>query len=87
MTQTLNINEDISIKTVIALTRNGDEVILEENGKPIAKITPIGEISSNQNEDSWDALFEAIEENQIVTETTDLAHQHDHYLYGTSKRD
>lgn len=86
MIQTLSVNE-ISIQMVIKLAKNGDEIVLEENGKPIAKIMPIGEISSKQNEESWDALFEAIEENQIVTETTDLAHQHDHYLYGTSKRD
>ena len=32
-------------------------------------------------------LFEAIEENQIETGNTDLAHQHDHYLYGINKRD
>ena len=86
MTQTLSINET-SIQTIIKIAKSGDEIVLEENGKPIAKVMPIGEISSNQNEESWDALFEAIEENQIVTETTDLAHQHDHYLYGTSKRD
>lgn len=43
MTQTLNVNE-ISIQTVIKLAKNGDEIVLEENGKPIAKITPIAEI-------------------------------------------
>lgn len=43
MTQTLSIN-DISIQTVIKLAKNGDEIVLEENGKPIAKITPIIEI-------------------------------------------
>ncbi len=42
MTKTLSINE-VSIQTVIALTRNGDEIVLEEDGKPIAKITPITE--------------------------------------------
>jgi antitoxin (DNA-binding transcriptional repressor) of toxin-antitoxin stability system len=40
MTKTVSINE-VSIKTAIALTRNGDEVIVEENGEPVAKITPI----------------------------------------------
>ena len=40
MTQTLSVNE-ISIQTVIRLAKNGDEIVLEENGKPIAKITPI----------------------------------------------
>lgn len=40
MTKTLNINE-ISIQAVIKSAKNGDEIVLEENGKPIAKITPI----------------------------------------------
>ncbi len=40
MTKTLNINE-ISIQTVITCAKSGDEIVLEENGKPIAKITPI----------------------------------------------
>ncbi len=86
MTQTLSVNET-SIQTIIKIAKSGDEIVLEENGKPIAKVTPFGENELRPNEKSWDALFEAIEENQIETETTDLAHQHDHYLYGTSKRD
>lgn len=48
MTKIINLNEDISIQTVVALTKNGDEVVLEENGKPIAKITPIKEIEQSQ---------------------------------------
>ena len=40
MTKTLSVNE-VSMQTVIALTRNGDEIVLEENGEPLAKITPI----------------------------------------------
>lgn len=42
MTKTVSLSET-SIETVIALTRNGDEVVIEENGKPVAKITPIAE--------------------------------------------
>jgi antitoxin (DNA-binding transcriptional repressor) of toxin-antitoxin stability system len=41
MTKTVNINEDISIETVIALIENGDEVVIEKNGEPLAKVTPI----------------------------------------------
>ncbi len=41
MTKTVSINE-ISIQSVIALTRNGDEVVIEENGEPLAKVLPIG---------------------------------------------
>ncbi len=40
MTKTLSINE-ISIQTVIKFAKSGDEIVLEEDGKPIAKITPI----------------------------------------------
>ena len=80
MTQTLSINE-VSIQTIVKIAKDGDEIVLEENGT-IAKITPLRE----NNEESWDTLFEAMEENQIETETTDLAHQHDHYLCGTAKR-
>ncbi len=40
MTKTISVN-DVSIQTIIALTRNGDEIVLEENGELLAKITPI----------------------------------------------
>ena len=42
MIKTLSINE-ISIQAVIRYAKSGDEIVLEENGKPIAKITPIVE--------------------------------------------
>ena len=47
MTKTLSINE-ISIQTVIKFAKNGDEIVLEENGKPIAKITPIVEVEETK---------------------------------------
>lgn len=40
MTKTVDLKE-VSIESVIALTRNGDEIIVEENGEPVVKITPI----------------------------------------------
>lgn len=43
MTKTLSVNE-ISSEIVIKSAKNGDEIVLEENGKPIAKIIPIVEI-------------------------------------------
>lgn len=42
MTKTLSVNE-ITIQTVITSAKSGDEIVLEENGKPIARITPIVE--------------------------------------------
>ncbi len=49
-------------------------------------ITLIDEQPANE-ESAWERLFAAIEENQIDADITDLAHQHDHYLYGTPKRE
>lgn len=49
MTKTLNVNE-ISIQTVITSAKNGEEIVLEENGKPIAKITPIKEVVETKQE-------------------------------------
>lgn len=49
-------------------------------------ITLADEQPTNEESD-WERLFAAIEENQIDADITDLAHQHDHYLYGTPKRE
>ncbi|MGH9947617.1 MAG: type II toxin-antitoxin system Phd/YefM family antitoxin [Pyrinomonadaceae bacterium] len=44
MTKTVNISKSLnSIQSVIALTKNGDDVVIEENGKPVAKVTPIAD--------------------------------------------
>lgn len=44
MTKKITISEiNNSVQTLIALTKNGDEIVLEENGKPLAKVTPIVE--------------------------------------------
>ena len=49
MTRTININEvDNSFQAVIALTRDGDEVVIEENGQPLVKITPLTKPETKQ---------------------------------------
>lgn len=45
----------------------------EPSGKPIWEV--IQEISATVSQEAWDSV------------PTDLAAQHDHYLYGTPKRD
>jgi Antitoxin of toxin-antitoxin stability system len=41
---TVDINElKNSIQAVIALTKDGDEIVLEENGEPIVKVIPFEE--------------------------------------------
>ena len=41
---------------------------------------------SKEPEDQWDALTQLLADCAIDTGISDLARQHDHYLYGTSKR-
>jgi prevent-host-death family protein len=45
MTKTVSISEaQTQLPGLLALARdNGDEIIIEENGEPLAKITPIAE--------------------------------------------
>ena len=38
-------------------------------------------------DEDWDKLDRALEECKMETGITDLAHQHDHYLYGTPKKE
>ena len=48
MTKTVDIRElKNSIQAVIALTKGGDEIVLEEDGKAVIKVSPI-EMSGNK---------------------------------------
>ncbi len=47
MTKTVSIKET-SIQIIIALTRNGDEVVIEENGEPLAHLVPIEKFEPKQ---------------------------------------
>jgi predicted DNA-binding antitoxin AbrB/MazE fold protein len=38
------------------------------------------------DESAWDALVQLVEECAVETGITDLAHQHDHYLYNKPKK-
>ena len=49
MTKTLSINDVQSqLQGLLALAREGDEIIIEENGEPLAKITPIVKVEQKQ---------------------------------------
>lgn len=50
-------------------------------------IITLAEESESENRKGWERLMAVIEENQIDADITDLAHNHDHYLYGTAKRE
>ena len=44
-----------------------------------------GKNGSSNGGNGLGRLLETIRRNQINTDVTDMAHQHDHYLYGTPK--
>ena len=49
MTKTVSIREAQSqLQGLLALTRNGDEVIIEENGEPLARLVPIEKFELKQ---------------------------------------
>ncbi|MEP7037763.1 MAG: hypothetical protein ABI891_05430 [Acidobacteriota bacterium] len=50
-------------------------------------IITLDDESESENRKGWERLMAVIEENQIDADITDLAHNHDHYLYGTAKRE
>jgi hypothetical protein len=77
--------------TVKGKVKNGRILPLEQideafEGREVI-IGFVEEKEVRSNGDDWQKLFHAIEENQFEGETTDLAHQHDFYLYRTDKRD
>ena len=43
MTKILDIGEIVSIQSVVAFAKKGNEIVIEENGEPVAKITPIAD--------------------------------------------
>jgi hypothetical protein len=76
--------------TVKGKVHNGAVLPLEPisdsyEGKEVV-ITLLDE-SESENQNDWKRLFAVIEENQIDADITDLAHNHDHYLYGIPKRE
>lgn len=73
MTKTISINEvQNSVETLIALTRNGDEIVIEENGKPLAKVIPIEEDGLKQEFLAWETAGDEdflSFENELAAET------------------
>ena len=55
MTKTISIGEiNNSVRMLLALTKNGDEIVLEESGKPLAKIIPFENLELNREFSDWE---------------------------------
>ena len=46
-----------------------------------------GNVRSADNGKEWSALTELLDDSAVDIDIPDLAHEHDHYLYGTPKRE
>lgn len=47
----------------------------------------VGQSDSHDPDGPWASLSDLIDACQVETGISDLAHQHDHYIHGTPKRD
>ncbi|HBY97231.1 MAG: hypothetical protein M5U01_17900 [Ardenticatenaceae bacterium] len=60
--------------------RDGQAVIITFLNEPATEQLPVA------TDAAWEALKQLIEAHAVETGIPDLAHQHDHYLYGKPKR-
>ena len=72
MTKTVSISEaQTQLQSILALAHNGDEVIIEENGKPIAKITSIVEVEQSAPKQRTAGLCKGKEKGYFMSEDFD----------------
>ncbi|MDQ3321506.1 MAG: hypothetical protein M3525_03485 [Acidobacteriota bacterium] len=56
MIKTISINDvPNSVQMLIALTKNGDEIVIEENGKPLARVIPFDGNDLENEFSAWEA--------------------------------
>lgn len=63
-----------------------DEPVEAREGQSVI-ITFLDDESDSMSHPAWDDLAEWVKSCQVKTGVGDLAHQHDHYLYSTPKRE
>ena len=61
-------------------------VDLRVNGRYLLTVEPSGEEQAAASEEAQENLADYLASLAVHTGIPDLAHQHDHYLYGTPKR-
>ena len=83
MTLTIDFPQDVEEWLEEEASRQG-QAPAEFVRTAIARMRPATPVLVQETD--YDALTRLLEENQMHTGVTDLAHQHDHYLYGTPKR-
>ena len=85
MTMTIDVSPEAKARLEAEAAKNGQE--------PIAYLQVAVENMLMSDADAaeidagWESLAALIHKRQMDTGITDLAHQHDHYIHGTPKRD
>ena len=86
MTVLIELTPEMQVRLEQEAAKRGQEpsaVVTEA----LDRLLPPTDQEDNRIETGWEALTKLIEECQMDMGIPDLAHQHDHYLYGTPKRE
>ena len=86
MTLTIDLMPELETRLQQEAAKRGQEpsaVVMDA----LDRLLPTTDQEDNCIETGWEALTKLIEECQVDTGVSDLAHQHGHYLSGTPKRE
>ena len=80
------------MQAIKGIIQNGvihpNELVTEREGQSVVILFVENTSPSTfMNDETWDELDRLLEECQIDIGISDLAHQHDHYIHGTPKRE
>jgi len=86
MIHTISLSPEIETKLEVVAARRGQAP--EEYLQTAVEDMLVSVIEQSDHVPTdWDALDRIIDSHQMKTGIPDLAHQHDHYIHGTPKRD
>lgn len=85
MTMTIDISPNAKAKLEAEAAKSGQKP--EDYLQAAVEDLFLPDAEAARIDTGWDALTALLEDCQMDTGITDLAHQHDHYLHGTPKRE
>jgi len=85
MTMTVDISPEMQARLEAEAAKNGQEPATYLQARVENLLMP--DIKAAEVDAGWDSLTALIDRCQIDTGIADLAHQHDHYIHGTPKRE
>jgi hypothetical protein len=62
------------------------EAVEGHDGQPVLITFLDEEVPKQASEEEWDSFIQFLKGCQVDTGISDLAHEHDHYLYGKPKK-